>query len=175
MKYIYIVVLIQVVTILCTGCLGPSNTESHSIQTPIIYPDPPTGTLISGSQLSGGYGELTIDNTAGGSNAVAVFTQLGNKEPLSAIFIKKGDTYTFKQVADGTYELYFILGGNWNPELKKFTTRPIYQRFTDKFTFTTTGFTTTGLQYMTYKVTLYAVREGNANTDNVKENDFPKL
>ena len=175
------------------GCVSPASTSPSITQTtPIqisptltirtptvihtvvttttIFPRPLTGKLISGKQLSGGEGALTIDNTAGGSDAVAVLTNSGRKEPLSGIFIQKGEKFTFNGIRDGEYDLYFILGDNWNPEIKKFMNHPSYQRFTDTFSFTTTS-----RQYTTYRVTLYGVVQGNANTNNVGESNFPEL
>jgi hypothetical protein len=151
------------------------NTQTHTIVTTVatsipVYPRPPTGKLISGTLPSGGDGQLTIDNTAGGSDAVAVLTNSGMKDPLSGIFIQKGEKYTFNGIWDGGYDLYFILGDNWNPDQKKFMNHPSYQRFTEKF-----DFTTTSGQYTTYRVTLYGVTRGNANTNDVGEKNFPQL
>ena len=202
MNYAAITLLILVLTLSCTGCTAPSGQTAQTVQfTPVqtsipsttqisktpatptlqtatrttvpttpVYPKPLTGKLISGMKLSGGYGELTIDNTRGGSDAVAVLTKSGRKEPVSGIFIRNGDTFTFNGVVDGIYDLYFILGDNWNPDTKKFTNHPSYQRFTDSF-----DFATTNREYTTYRVTLYGVVQGNANTNNVGENGFPPL
>jgi hypothetical protein len=153
----------------------PITTQTTAVTKTIVttipdYPRPSTGKLISGTQLSGGKGQLTIDNVAGGSDAVAVLTNTGMKDPLSGIFIRQGEKYTFNGIWDGVYDLYFILGDNWNPDQKRFMNHPSYQRFTDKFDFTTTSH-----QYTTYRVTLYGVTHGNANTNNVGEKNFPKL
>jgi hypothetical protein len=135
-----------------------------------VYPRPSTGTLISGSLILGGEGVLTIDNTKGGYDAVAILTYTGRTEPLSGVFIQKGESYTFRGIRDGVYDLYFILGNNWNPGIKKFMNHPMYERFTDNF-----DFSTTSTQYTIYRVTLYGVVSGNADTRNVEESNFPKL
>ncbi len=149
----------------------PTTKPFTSVLTTIpVYPRPLTGKLISGKQLSGGEGELTIDNTGGGSDAIAILTYSGMKEPLSGIFIQKGEKFIFKGIVDGYYDLYFVLGDNWNPYTNKFTNYPSYQKFTDKFSFSTTR-----TNYMTYRVTLYGTITGNAKTNTVGESNFPKL
>jgi len=151
---------------------NPSSSPIISVIPTIapIYPRPLTGTLVSGAIPMGGFGEFTIDNTAGGTDAVVVLTYKGIKNPFSGVFIRRGETYTFHGIKDSIYDLYFNLGDNWDPDAKKFTNHPSYQRFTDDFIFSTTY-----IEYQTYKVTLYPVVDGNAKTDNVGENDFPKL
>jgi hypothetical protein len=130
---------------------------------------PPTGTYFV-RKMSGGYGELIIKNGRD-LDAVAVLTSSWNpKTPLMAVYIQAGDTYTIDGIEDGTYELFFTLGEDWDSDQEKFTRNTAYSRFEDPFEFRTTSTT-----YTAYEVTLYAVVGGTADTDPVSESDFPGL
>ena len=147
---------------------------SPSTTLKILFPKPLTGFLITGSLLTGGEGELTIDNLQGGSDAIAVLTYFGRKDPIISVYIRSGEIYTIKNIADGNYELYILYGENWNASGKKFENNLRYTRFDDAFQYTTTE-TTTEIKYTTWSVTLYGVIDGNANTEVLSEDSFPEL
>jgi len=163
-------------------------TTPHNVVTPlptttrIIYPRPMTGAIILGNQMIGGNGDLTIDNLQGGSDAIAVLTTYGRKNSLTSIYIRSGEIYTIEKIADGNYDLYIQYGANWNPVEKKFEDNPRYSKFDDAFPYITTETTTetdvkiiTHIKYTTWKVTLYNVVDGNANTEELSEESFPEL
>jgi hypothetical protein len=129
-----------------------------------------TGTIIKGGYLSGGDGELTIDNSNGGSDAVAVLTYRGQKEALIGVFIQKSTSYTINNIRDGNYDLYILSGSNWNSNTKKFDGYSHYSKFDDSFPFTTTD-----IKYTTWEVTLYKVIDGNAEETVLSEDQFPEL
>jgi len=135
-----------------------------------IFPQPMTGTIIKGSPMNGGYGEFTINNKNGGSDAVATLTYAGQKKSLISVYIRKGTSYTIQNIWDGDYELYTVMGENWNPESRKFENYSRYTRFED-----TIPFVTTATHYKTWEVTLYPVVGGTAETEVVSQNDFPDL
>lgn len=152
------------------------------IPTRIVYPRPMTGTIITGNNVYGGEGELTIDNLQGGSDAIAVLTNYGRKDPLISVYLRSGEIYKIEKIADGKYELFILYGENWNASGKKFEDNPRYTKFDDPFQYTTTETTTestseitTKTKYTTWSVTLYNVVDGNANTEELSKDSFPKL
>lgn len=130
----------------------------------------PLGTLrpltgVIKSNQGSGNGELTVEN--GTSRDGVVILTLSNN-PVLAIYIRSGDSFTMRGIQDGTYHVYFSTGSDWNG--KAFTTAPTYEKFEDALEFIT-GSTT----YTTYSLTLQPVAGGNAATDSVDENEFPGI
>lgn len=151
----------------------PTPTSSE-----VLIQKPRTGTIVSGYDISGGKGELKIDNTQGRSDAVAVVTKNGSKNPVSSVFIRSGEVHTFYSIPDGNYDLYIMYGENWNINAKKFVDNIRYEKFEDSFPYTTTKTTTYDeiiTHYTTWRVTLYSVVAGNADTDTLSEDSFPDI
>jgi hypothetical protein len=148
----------------------PVSVSPRPTTVKIIFPQPLTGTIIKGTQLSGGEGELKIENNNGRADAVGVLTHTGQKNSIIGVYIRKGTSYTISNINDGTYDLYVLSGENWNPNTKKFESYPSYTRFEDTFPYETTS-----SEYTTWRVTLYEVVGGTAKTDVVSENNFPDL
>lgn len=140
----------------------------YSTPTRYIDPRPLTGTIVKESVMSRGEGDLTIDNIQGGTDAVAVLTYYGSKNSLTSVYIRKGGTTTIQNIPDGNYNLYFASGGSWNPDTLKFEVAPSYTKFEDIFSYSTTT-----TQAMRWRITLYSVVNGNANSEDVSEFDFP--
>jgi len=135
-----------------------------------VYLLPVTGLIIKGSELSGGFGKLTIDNMNGGSDAIAVITNDGLKDPLIGVYIQKKTVYTLRDIKDGNYNLYIYHGENWNRSTKKFESNSYYSKFEDIFPYQTTE-----MGYTTWTVTLYQVVDGNAKEETLSEESFPEI
>lgn len=132
-----------------------------------------TGTFLV-KKLSGGYGELTIEN---GRDLDAVGVLASSRElkiPLIAVYIQSEDSFTIKGIEDDMYTIYFTLGEDWDSDLEKFTRKATYARFEEELEFETTE-TATEIRYMTFTVTLHPVVGGTAETEPVREADFPEL
>ena len=135
-----------------------------------VYLLPVTGFVIKGSELSGGSGELSIDNMDGVSDAIAVFTNAGQKDPLIAVYIQKKTKYTLQNIHDGNFDLYIYHGDKWNRSTKKFEENSFYSKFEDTFPYQTTA-----SNYTTWSVTLYKVIDGNAKEEMLSEERFPEI
>jgi len=149
-----------------------------TISTEVIIQRPRTGTIISGYDMYGGKGELKIDNLQGESDVVAILTKSGMKDPLSSVYIRSGEIHSYYSIPDGNYDLYILYGENWNINGKKFEDNIRYVKFEDSFPYKTTKTTTTHeiiTDYTTWHVTLYNVIAGNANTETLSEENFPKI
>ncbi|MGH3802232.1 MAG: hypothetical protein ACRDTD_19265 [Pseudonocardiaceae bacterium] len=118
-----------------------------------------------------GRGELTIGN---GSDQDAVVSLARNKSPAFSVYVRNGSKYTVKGIRDGTYEVFFTTGADWDPQNRTFTRDRTLQRFDDTLNFTTTE-TSTEIRWSTWTITLHSVPGGTANTSKVNPNDFPAL
>jgi hypothetical protein len=135
----------------------------------VNYIRPKTGDVVKGFVISGGEGDLTIDNINGGADAVAILTHSGTKNILTGVYIRNGETELIQNIPDGNYNLYFASGNNWNQNTLKFDVSPSYTKFEDVFPYTTTN-----TEVTTWRVTLYGVVNGNAKSEVISEDDFPE-
>jgi hypothetical protein len=128
-----------------------------------------TGTFLI-QRLSGGMGELTVENGTD-LDAVAILSRPEQLSfPLLAVYIKAKDSYTVKGIGDGIYLLYYMLGEDWDDTSKAFTMNSSFSRFEDEL-----HFATTANAYEVYEATLHPVVGGTAQTESVDRNEFPKL
>jgi hypothetical protein len=153
---------------------GPGGTPiGEQAYVAIQVPQPPprrltTGTVIREVGARNGMGELTIGNGLE-VDAVAVLTQQGSSW-LFAVYVLNHGTHTISGIPDGTYELYFTLGEDWDAEAGQFTRERSLSRFEDTFPYATTATT-----YATWSVTLHPVAGGSASTEGVPVDAFPDL
>ncbi|MGH3774955.1 MAG: hypothetical protein ACRDRR_04350 [Pseudonocardiaceae bacterium] len=118
-----------------------------------------------------GRGELTIDNGGGQDAVISLAT---SKNPAFSVYVRNGSKYTVKGIRDGTYEIFFTTGVDWDRQNRTFTRDRTLQRFDDTMKFTTTK-TSTEIRWSTWTITLHSVIGGNANSREVNPNDFPAL
>jgi hypothetical protein len=127
-----------------------------------------TGAIIREVGARDGVGELTIGNDLD-LDAVAVLSR--QEGPLIvAVYILNHDTHTITGVPDGSYDLYFTVGEDWDGQQGAFTRKRRLSRFEDPLPFTTTDST-----YSVWSVTLHPVAGGTASTETVPEGAFPGL
>jgi endonuclease YncB( thermonuclease family) len=111
-----------------------------------------------------GMGELTIDNGNEG-DAVIVLSQSG--KTVVKTYIRGKDSCTITGIADGTYDVFFTTGTDWDGSV--FTRDADFQKFEDPLEYSTTS-----SSYTTWSLTLHTVIGGTAQTDEVDPNAFPK-
>lgn len=139
---------------------------------------PATGKIVAGKALSGGQGEMTIGNAGGSTDVVAILTQYGQKKTLVAVYVRKGDSFTLGNIADGRYDLYVHAGSAWDPEAKRFTGSAVYWKFMDPVLFTTSERVVGSVRYLQpthWTMVIYPSVAGNAASEPVAEEDFPGL
>jgi hypothetical protein len=152
----------------------PKATEEVTEPSPTIQ----SGSLSTGTflvkKLSGGYGELKIENGRDLDAIGVIASSREPKIPLIAVYIQSKDSFTVEGIKDDMYTLYFTLGEDWDSDMKKFTRKTTYARFEDQLEFKTTR-TATETRYTVFTVTLHPVTGGAAETKPVSEADFPEL
>jgi hypothetical protein len=113
-----------------------------------------------------GNGELTVDNTSGSDDSVITLVKDG--QSAYSFYVGKGHSAKITGIRDGSYDVYFAGGLDWDGASKKFTQNCAFSKFDDR-----TDFTTTDNTYSTYKITLQAVVGGNATTSDVPVGSYP--
>jgi len=157
-----IFVLINLVSFACGSAVGqPDGSPSPPRSLP-------TGTTIKKIGALNGQGDLRIDNGQD-VDAVAILNET-NGSAMIAVYIQSGHQFTITGIEDGTYELFFQLGEDWDSEQTAFTRRRNLARFEDAFEFRTAG-----SSYSAWQVTLHPVQGGTAGTGSVSEDQFPTL
>jgi len=134
----------------------------------------PTGTYLV-KNLYGGYGELNVENGLAWDAIAILSKQDEPNTPLTSVYINSEDSYTITSIPDGTYILYYSIGKDWNSELMKFSIIDEYGRFEDPLEFEITTSMWGAEQYTTYSATLHSVYGGTAETEEMSEENFPKL
>jgi len=159
-----------------TPTAAPVTTAAAPATTTGIRPA--TGKIVAGKSLSGGQGEMTIQNAGGSTDVVAILTQYGQKKTLVAVYIRKGDSFSLEKIADGRYDLYVHAGSGWDPEEKRFTRSPDYWKFEDPVLFTTSEKVVGSVRYLQpthWTMVIYPSVAGNAASEPVAEENFPGL
>jgi hypothetical protein len=114
---------------------------------------PATGVLVRSARYFGGLGQLTVDNTAGGQDGVAILLAANNKTTVAWVYVRHGAQYTLTSIVDGHYHLYFTTGTGWEAARWRFRSTTSYERVTDPDPM---SFSTTSSTYTTWTMTLYS-------------------
>ncbi|MEU1418337.1 hypothetical protein [Kitasatospora sp. NPDC005751] len=123
-----------------------------------------SGTMVRSGRLKG-EGVLNVDN-GGSSDAVVSLAQ--NGKSIHSVYVGKGKKASIEGVEDGTYDVYFAGGVDWDPTLKAFTQSCDFSKFDDSMAFET------GRTYTSWSITLQPAVGGNAKTSDVDEDTFPQ-
>jgi len=113
-----------------------------------------------------GRGEFQIKN-APSSDAVVALSTAGTV--VRAVYVRSGETATVSNIPDGTYDIYYTSGSDWDADAFAFCADPTYQEFDTGATFTTIG-----NRYTIYILTLYGVVGGNMTSHSISPEQFPK-
>jgi hypothetical protein len=130
---------------------------------------PETGAFIKPSDMNG-ICRLDIINN-GAIDAVAYLCTM-QKEITAAVYIRSGDRFNLTEIDDGSYELYFRQGLDWNASTEKFDVNATSSKMDDSLVFETEK-TPEGVRYTWGEITLQEVEDGNVEKVSVNEEDFP--
>jgi hypothetical protein len=128
----------------------------------------PNGQFVRQGSRSG-RGELTIDNS---SQLDTVVTLALGKRPAFSVYVRNHAKQKVGGIRDGSYQIYYTTGVDWDPRVRAFTRKCTFERFDDAFKFTTTQ-SAAEVVWTTWSVGLEPVAGGNADTSEVAPNDFP--
>jgi hypothetical protein len=118
----------------------------------------------------GARGSLSIGN--GGSDD-AVITLARGKRPVYSVYVRKDKKYQVTGVRDGTYQVFFSTGDDWDPGTKSFSRNCEFEQFEDSLSFRTT-YSATMIRWSKWTISLQPVAGGTARTSEVDPGDFPE-
>ncbi|MCX5213673.1 hypothetical protein OG689_31135 [Kitasatospora sp. NBC_00240] len=127
------------------------------------------GTMVREGGLDG-RGELSIEN---GGSGDAVLSLAKDGKSVHSIYVGKGQTAKFKGIEDGTYEVFFAGGSDWDSATKAFTQNCDFSKFDEPLDFKTTR-TSSEIRWSTWTLSLQAVAGGNARTTDVPADSYPQ-
>lgn len=87
------------------------------------------------------------------------------------VYVPNGHTFTLTGIGPGRRLLRFALGEDWDPALKRFSRDRSYAKFDDELTFQELQ-VDDGTRYTVFQVTLQPIRDGNARTSPMGEDEF---
>ena len=153
-----IVLLIYILALMILG-YGAMAQESR----------PETGTIIKAGEMNG---LCLLDIINNGADDAAAYLATMQEEIVTAVYIRGGEFFNLTKIDDGSYELYFKQGQDWNASTGRFETNATASRMQEPLTFETEK-TPEGMRYTWGEITLEEVEDGNAVALPVDEEDFP--
>ncbi|MFC9326009.1 hypothetical protein [Kitasatospora sp. NPDC057015] len=126
------------------------------------------GAMVREGSLDG-RGELSIEN---GGSGDAVLSLARDGKSVHSVYVGKGKTAKFEGIEDGTYEVFFAGGTDWDSATKAFTRNCDFSKFDETMEFKTTR-TSSEVRWSTWTLSLQAVVGGNAKTSDVPADAYP--
>jgi hypothetical protein len=153
-----------------SGRLGVSYRWGESLPAPTPLPERrlANGQLVA-SLRGTGSGQLKVDN---GTEHDAVVKLVQGGKPCVSVYVSKGSNTTVGNINDGSYELFYTSGIDWDDQLKTFTRSCLFKRFETPVEFTTMPIKG-GTRYTMQVIVLQSRIGENARTT-VPERSFPK-
>jgi hypothetical protein len=134
-----------------------------------------SGTILIDNMFPRGLGELNIQNARTDKDAVAILVRSGSLEPLVAVYISAGEKNTMKGILDGSYNLYYTLGQDWDPVAGQFRRSSEYYRLSSVLSYQTTSQTTSTQFKWSWTVADVTIGYGNSQPVAVGKYGFPAL
>jgi hypothetical protein len=101
-----------------------------------------------------------------------VITLALGRRPAFAVYVRTGAKHTVTGIQDGTYQVFFTSGTDWDLKARAFGRDCSFDRFDDRLGFETRQ-TSTQTRWSTWTIKLQPVLGGNASTSQVDPDDFP--
>lgn len=139
--------------------------ESLPAHTPLPDRRLANGQLVDSVRRSG-MGELKVEN---GSDHDAVFKLVQDGKPIVSVYVGSGSNTIVKNIDDGTYEMFYTTGVDWDNQLKMFTRSCTFKRFG-----ATAEFTTTRTQYSIETIGIQPRTGANTRSIPVPGQSFPR-
>jgi|GEM_PF-6421134 len=124
-----------------------------------------------------GDGELRIENSGDDEGMVILASSKSAPTTKIAVYVRAGSTAVVDQIPDGTYWVYYTVGRDWAPSLKRFLTVKERGSFSEPLDFSTT-YSADMIYYDIWEIGLGPIDLGESDAvpvDPVDEGDFPTL
>ena len=90
---------------------------------------------------------------------------------VASFYVKSNFTFTLEGVPDGSYQVIFTSGEDWDSDTRSFTMNKSFTEFDGTFDFITRQYLNE-IRYSIHEITLHQVADGNATTSEVNEQEF---
>ncbi|MCU1609663.1 MAG: hypothetical protein QOH09_4180 [Pseudonocardiales bacterium] len=153
-----------------SGRGGVSYQWAESLLAPTQFPERrlANGQLLDSLRRTGN-GQIRVDN---GTEHDAVVKLVQDGESIISVYVGKGSNTTVDNINDGSYELFYTSGIDWDDQLKTFTRSCLFKRFEVPVRFTTVPIKG-GIKYTTQAVRLQS-RTGEKAPTTVPSQSFPR-
>jgi hypothetical protein len=153
-----------------SGRGGVSYQWGESLLAPTQFPERrlANGQLLNSLRRTGN-GQIRIDN---GTEHDAVVKLVQDGESIVSVYVGKGSNTTVDNINDGSYQLFYTSGIDWDDQLKTFTRSCLFKRFGSPVEFTTVPIEG-GIKYTTQAVRLQSSTRENGPTT-VPAQSFPR-
>lgn len=131
----------------------------------------PASTVLV-SPIKRGGGSLKVSN---GTNRDAYIKLVNprSRTLVAAFYVKSSSTFTLKHVPDGTYQILFVLGQDWDARTRSFTGSKYFAKFDRSLKFMTIQ-RSDRTEYTIFQLTLNPVVGGNTTTSRVGQQEFSR-
>ncbi len=119
---------------------------------------------------SSGDGSLKLLNGTA-RDAYVKLVDPASRKLIAALYVKKNTDLKLEQIPDGTYEVLFVTGEDWDGKTKSFTRSNGFTKFDQLLDFVTRQ-QGNEIQYTIIELTLNPVVNGNATLSGVNEQEF---
>lgn len=126
------------------------------------------------SPATTGPGSLKVSNGTS-HDAYIKLVEPVSQTLLASLYVKSHSPFTLGHISDGTYQVLFASGEDWDWRAKSFSRSKRFARFDRSLEFATTQRTDEThiyTEYATFELTLHPVVGGNAKTSGLSEEEF---
>ncbi len=129
---------------------------------------PGNGNLLLDRRDRKGNGSLLLSNSTFEDSLVILCDEVDR--PLLAVYIHMKASHTLERIADGSYQLYFMTGKDWDGDEGVFMETNQRRAMSNRLAFSSTGATATR-----WAITLMVNGTGTNSTRPVDADNFPRL
>lgn len=131
-----------------------------------------TGTEIKGRLRIDGQGELNIKNGTS-YDAIVNLVEPHTLQAVRSVYVQAGKTFIEKNIAPGTYEIYFSTGIDWDTTARSFVKDASYGRLERQISYYEAPDLATGqTKYCGFEITLQATEGGGVASLPVDKQTF---
>ena len=127
---------------------------------------PFTGTILLDLRQGQGKGRLIIDNNSSSDGLVVLVDTI--QKPFLAVYVRSMEKFTIINLTDGTYQVFFTLGTDWDGENRKFQKVDQVKKLDNGLAYTTAGATGTS-----WTIMLNTQVSGAASASEIPPAQFP--
>ena len=129
----------------------------------------PTGTRLR-PDIGSGRGVLTLDDEDG-SDAEVKIVSLSSGRAVRDVFIQRGAKLKLRGLEEGSYEVIFATGSDWDAAAKRFTRDRAFFEFGKTLDFKETTLAD-AVEYSSQEITLYTLPDGTVARQSIPESGF---